>query len=82
MNNQELGDELREIRKDQTRILQILESDKRIRTKGLVERVSDVEAIVNSIMINNKARAMAAGFVGGLISAIAGVIAWFITNLK
>ena len=78
MNPEEMNKSVQELLAGQNRILQILESDKTINAKGLVERVNDVEKTVGEIMINNKARAMAAGFVGGLITIIASCIAWII----
>jgi hypothetical protein len=78
MTNEEIQNNIEILVSGQARILQILESDDRTRQKGLVERVTRNEEILLELTIKNKARTIAAGTIGGLISILAAVIAWII----
>lgn len=59
-----------EMRKDVTKILFYLESDKTTNQKGLVERVKEIEGKLDELVVENKilkAKAATYGVIGGAL---------------
>lgn len=75
MNELETQSQITQLLTSTQRILYILESDDKTKSKGLVEKVDDMQDHIDDIIINNKAKNIFYGAGAGLAITI---IAWFL----
>ena len=75
---EEIKHDISELQKGVTRILQILESDSKTNSKGLVEKVRENQAMLLEIKIKDRARSISYGILGGIITTASAILAWLI----